>query len=460
MTSSSAFFWDDDVRWQAYTRAFLEARKSRRDQVEIAADRLLDRLGLLIKEIANGQKDSSAAVFASLEEAFFEAAPLVAVCRDRLPRYQESWQALRAAVKRQSIGWDMSDSLDRRRLYRLLYGSRAAIEEAVLQGPGHHARDVVLGSAALNPAVPTANLFGVQIQSGDILLSRGGAAVSALIARGNDYSSNFSHVALARVHQDTGEASVIEAHIARGVMATDATGYLKDKKMRFLVLRVRSDLPALLAEPQLPHLAAEAAWAEAHSRHIPYDFQLDWTNSDRMFCSEVVSSAYQALGLRLWMAMSSISNPGLKRWLGLLGVTFFETQEPGDIAYDPQLAVVAEWADPDTLWKDHLDSVVTDVLLEGAERGDDLPFFWWKAVVVGPAKALSWLLNMVGRHGPVPEGMGVITALRVAAFSKKHAALVVSVDRRATAFEAEHGHRPAYWELLELARPSRPESRG
>ena len=45
------------------------------------------------------------------------------------------------------------------------------------------------------------------------------------------------------------------------------------------------------------------------------------------------------------------------------------TLEPSDLEYDPQLTVVAEWHDPGTLFKDHLDNAVTDVLLEDANSG-------------------------------------------------------------------------------------------
>jgi hypothetical protein len=56
--------------------------------------------------------------------------------------------------------------------------------------------------------------------------------------------------------------------------------------------------------------------------------------------------------MALWMGISHISSPGLRKWLSAFGVTHFETQEPSDLEYDPQLVVVAEWRDPETLRKD------------------------------------------------------------------------------------------------------------
>src|SRR2546423_7159921 len=96
---------------------------------------------------------------------------------------------------------------------------------------------------------PSTNLLGVALRSGDILVSRGGAATSALIARGNDFPGNFSHVALVHVDERNRAASVIEAHIERGVVISSVADYLADKKLRVMVLRLRGDLPRLVADP-------------------------------------------------------------------------------------------------------------------------------------------------------------------------------------------------------------------
>src|SRR2546422_8130369 len=85
-------------------------------------------------------------------------------------------------------------------------------------------------------------------------------------------------------------ASVIEAHIERGVAVSTADGYLRDKKLRIMVLRLRADLPALIADPLLPHRAASLALERARSGHIAYDFDMDYTDPSRLFCSEVASS--------------------------------------------------------------------------------------------------------------------------------------------------------------------------
>src|SRR4029434_10358426 len=163
------------------------------------------------------------------------------------------------------------DSADTRtRIYRLLYGGRAAVEEAMLQSL--HATHALLTplSLSLSPSdgergslTPGAEVRGVQIHSGDILLSRGGAATSALIARGNDYPGNFSHVALAHVNPTNKQVSVIEAHIECGVLVSPIEKYFADKKLRVMLLRLRADGPLKNAVPALTHQAACRAMEEA-----------------------------------------------------------------------------------------------------------------------------------------------------------------------------------------------------
>src|SRR6185369_2427046 len=93
-------------------------------------------------------------------------------------------------------------------------------------------------------ASPSIEMHGVVLRSGDVLMSRGTAPTSALIARAQDRPGDFSHVALLHVDERSGEASVVEAHIETGVAFSTADGYLADPKRRILVLRPRADLPA------------------------------------------------------------------------------------------------------------------------------------------------------------------------------------------------------------------------
>jgi hypothetical protein len=444
------FVWGEDDLWSALERRF-EAARSRGCAAlapEVAA--ALARGRTLVGSLSGRQEGPDAAVFGALEQAMFELAPDVAACPALLGGYVALAGELRAAVKAQSRRWDMTSTAARDRLYRLLYGSRAAVEEAMLQAPPGAVPALVSGTDEPS-ATPATSFHGVTLRSGDILVSRGGAPTSALIARGNDYPGNFSHVALLYVGA-AGDMAVIEAHIERGVAVSTADEYLRDVKLRIMVLRARADLDALRADPLLPDRAATRALERARERHTPYDFAMDYHDHDALFCSEVASAAYEAEGVALWAGLSRISSPGLAAWLAAFGVRHFVTEEPSDLEYDPQLAVVAEWRDPDVLFRDHVDNAVVDVLLEQAESGRRLGYAAASLPVARLAKAYSVALNLVGGVGPVPEGMSAASALRSQRLGALHGALAGDVLAAAARFTVERGRRPPYWTLVRMAR--------
>jgi hypothetical protein len=448
-TRGAAFLWNRDAFWKTLEHRFVSMRDGGCLAADTAVDQELAILDAALADLAARRVEATDTALDTLEDAFFRLTPLVAACPHALQDYLLAGERIRAAIKQQSRHWDMTATAARSRVYSALYGIRLASEEVALHHPG--------GLPALAPgrdepsATPMAFIEGVPIRSGDILVSRGGYPTSALIARGNDYPGNFSHIALVHVDADTKVASAIEAHIESGVAVSSVQRYLDDKKLRILVLRPRADLPAVVADPLLPHRAASAMLQRATATHIPYDFAMDYRDPLRLFCSEVASVAYLEYGITLWSGLSTISRPGLRRWLWDFGVRHFETQEPSDLEYDPQLVVVAEWHDQDELMHDRIDNAVIDAMLDGADHGDSISYRWYALPVARIAKGYSWLLNRFGRVGPVPEGMTAEVALRSRAFEDRQTQLAAQVRAGAEAFADENGYPPPYWALLELA---------
>jgi len=448
--NAKPFIWDQNQLWRALEADFSSMRNG---GCQSAGERVDIGLGTLADDVTwleAGEHSPVDPRYDAIERDLFATAPLVAACPEGLPTMVDIVSRLRAAVKRNSRSWAIRNRVVRDRLYRLLYGARMAVEEAMLQSTGDAVPDLVLGTDVAS-STPSVVFEGVRLHSGDILVSRGGAPVSALIARGNDYPGNFSHIALLHISEQH-VVSVIEAHIEVGVSISTLEQYLADKKLRIMVLRLDDSLPQLRADPLLPHRAASAALTEARRRHIPYDFAMHYQDPEKLFCSEVASSPYAKLGIGLWEGLTTMSSKGTTSWLSALGVEQFETLGPSDLEYDPKVVVVAEWRNRQTLFDDHLDSAVIDAMLEGAERGDPLDYDYRYLPVVRISKAYSLLLNATGRPGPVPEGMGVMAALRTKWLVDRHRALKVAVLKQVDAFRAEHHYTPPYWQLVEMAR--------
>ena len=445
------FAWNQDAYWDLLENQFRQALTFGCQGLVVTIDTTLAKLAALTDSLGARSYQPGDSIFSTIETTMFALGPEIGGCREKLPLYMAAFDRLRSAIKAQSVGWDMNRKETRIRMYRLLYGGRTAVEQVMLQLPPDSIPALSLGEAVAS-VTPAAKVLGVTIHSGDILLSRGGAPVSALIARGNDFQGNFSHVALVYIDSVTNEVSIIESHIERGVAIADLDEYLRDTKLRVMVLRLRPDLPAMRADPMLPHKAAAYMLGRARGEHIPYDLEMDFTDSSRMFCSEVVSQAYRHVGVTLWMGMSHISAPGLRNWLGLLGVTHFWTQEPSDLEYDPQVQVVAEWRDPATLVKDQTDNAIIDVMLESAEQGATLRCLWYMLPVAQAMRVYSIVLNWCDRVGPVPEGMSATAALRMKWFAARHAKIKEHLMPLIETFRAQNGFAPPYWELIKLAR--------
>ncbi len=451
-----AFIWNRQALWSELEKTFAQARAEPPEKALMEFHVGLAKNLQALNVLSATNLTATDPRFDEIETNFFLLAPKTAAGGDRIPLsvFLHTYSRLRSEVKRQSERWPMDARETRERLYRALYGSRAALEEVLLQLPANRVPAVVEGDREPSQT-PSATVRDITIHSGDILISRGGAATSALIARGNDFPGNFSHIALVHVDDQTKAVSVIESHIESGVSIRRIESYLGETKLRIMVLRLRADLPQLVADPMLPHKAAAQAMREAAGRHIPYDFAMDHADPAKQFCSEVAAAAYTPLGVTLWMGMSHLSTPGVTSWLAALGVRHFETQEPSDLEYDPQLRVVAEWRDPETLFKDHVDNAVIDVMLERAEKGERLGYDWHKLPFARVAKAYSFGKNLFGGVGPIPEGMSAATALRVQKLKANHAALAARLLEKAEKFKVERGYVPPYWELVRLAREAR-----
>ena len=444
------FAWNKDALWKQLENDFVKAKQLNLQQ--------LDSSILFLKLKAEGSffyartndipaTDSSLTV---IENNFFALAPLIAVDKNELQWYVDYYNRLRNLIKLKSQHWDMNAQAVRKSVYSLLYGMRAAVEEVLLQCDSVDFPPVIFVNNERS-VTPVAKIFGIEVHSGDLLVSRGGAEVSALISRGNDYPGNFSHVALLYVEEKTNKAFLVEAHIEKGVVVSSVEQYEKDKKLRFMVMRLRADLPTMINDPMLPQKAARMMYNESLKRHIPYDFKMDFHDSTAMFCSEVASYAYRMNGLQLWQPVSTISSQGVVNWLHDFGVENFVTQMPSDLEYDPQLSVVAEWRDPETLFKDHIDNAVMDAMLEQANNGATIDYNAWQLSLVRIVKGYCVIKNLFGRTGMIPEGMSATRALKNQSFVAMHVKIKNKTLQMTDEFINKNHYKPPYWELVKFA---------
>jgi hypothetical protein len=449
-TGKTPFAWNKDEQFLQMEALFKQAKQMDKTLLDslIAVNKLIAENDF--SKLQSNKITAQDSAWIKAENNFFMLSSLIAVQQEQAGWLVDYYNRFRNLVKLQSEQWDINQQPIRNTVYALLYGMRAAVEEVLLQS-----KDSKFPAAMLvkdeKSATPAAAIFGVEVHSGDLLVSRGGAEVSALISRGNDYPGNFSHIALVYVDDKTKEPYLIEAHIEKGVAVASVAQYENDKKLRFMVMRPRADLPQMLADSMLPQKAAKLMFDKAGKHHIPYDFKMNFNDTTEMFCSEVASYAYRKSGLQVWKYPSTISSQGVVNWLHDFGVENFTTQMPSDLEYDPQLAVIAEWRDPETLYKDHIDNAAMDALLEKANAGEQINYNIWQLPIVRFLKGYCTIKNMFGKIGLIPEGMSATKALKNQTFVAMHVAVKNKTMQMADEFTKLNGYRPPYWQLVKLA---------
>lgn len=457
-SGGTPFHWDRDGLFRELEREFLAAAGASLSEARGEARAREAQGRALLVRLAATPGEAAQEDLLHLEEVQFRLGALAAAHRELLPPLAGFTAEARLAALEAVRCTGRSGVPSRDALYRVVAGGRAALDEALAQhGPG--ALPPLLPLALVPSASPATLVHGVRVHSGDLVLSRGGAPTSALIARGSDYPGNFSHAALVHVEPATGEALAVEALIERGAIVSSLEAYLGDPKLRILLLRLRPDHPALAGRPDLPHRAASAMLERVRSGHLPYDFPMDWEDPSALFCSEVLYHAYRPFGVELWPRRSRISAPGLAAWLAGMGVRHFTTLVPSDLEYDPALVPVAEWRNPEGLARDRFDGALLDALLEAAEGGARLGYPWWELPAARLAKGWSVLAGTLGAEPPIPAGMSAGAALRVRALTRRvHPRVLEALEARAAGFRKGRGFEPPYWELVALAREALREA--
>jgi hypothetical protein len=451
--SEIPFVWNQDAYWKTLEMSFQNAKEMNPEKLDsLVKIKIYEtEQGLITFEDTIRKPDDK--VFKFIEHQFFTIAHLIAAQKNKSDWHIKFYNRVRKKLKSDSKSWDMNTSIARNVSYRILYGMRATVEEILLQSSDDDfvSTMFVTDESSVTPFV---DVMGIKVHSGDLLVSRGGAEVSAFISRGNDYPGNFSHVAMIHIDKETNTPYFVEAHIEKGVALASLDDYLKDKKLRFMVMRPRFDLAQLEKNPMLPYEASSYIFKESQKKHIPYDFKMNYFDSSEMFCSEVGSFAYKQFGMNLWEFESTISSNGIINWLNAFGVENFVTQMPSDLEYDPALSVVAEWRNKDILFQDHLDNAVMDALISKANSGEKLNYNLWVLPLARIIKGYSMILNAFGKESTIPEGMSAVTALKNNAFVERFQKCKSASKDKIDTFQNEKGYLPPYWQLVKIAENS------
>jgi hypothetical protein len=170
------------------------------------------------------------------------------------------------------------------------------IEDVIEEDYSRKNKDVVFPNSAfiipnqhvrLSPKFQNFNMLK-DLQSGDLILSRGNAYTSAAIANLGEFDTQFSHLSI--VYKDEqGKYWTVESHIEVGSFVREIEDHIKDSNFRTMVFRFDDPLLAKTAATFAFQKVKEASETKGN---IPYDFGFDMEESKTLFCSELISWAF------------------------------------------------------------------------------------------------------------------------------------------------------------------------
>lgn len=233
------------------------------------------------------------------------------------------------------------------------------------------------------------------LQSGDIILSRGNAFTSAAIARIAKNDAQFSHLSF--VYRDPyGKLFTIESHIEIGVVIAPFQVHIDQGNSREVVFRYQDQE---LAHKAAEHMFNKVKTQSATGQNIEYDFGMDYHDNKRIFCSEVAYDGFNHVSKgKVDVPMfKSKFNAGLIGFLNKMGIKIsksniktFETFAPGDLEFDPRFDLVAEWKDPTKMKQSRTRDAILTKMFEWIETKD----YEFKAGAgISSKSILSWVLR-------------------------------------------------------------------
>jgi hypothetical protein len=247
------------------------------------------------------------------------------------------------------------------------------IEDVIEDDYSRKNKDVIFPNSAfttpnqhvrLSPKFKNFNMLK-DLQSGDLILSRGNAYTSAAIANLGEFDTQFSHLSI--VYKDEqGKYWTVESHIEVGSFVREIEDHIKDSNFRTMVFRFDDPLLAKTAATFAFQKVKEASETKGN---IPYDFGFDMDESNTLFCSELISWAFGEVSNQEVLIPMVRNRIQLRKssFVKDIGITAQESFVPADLEIDPRFKIIAEWRDANRV----NDSLQKDAILQSMFRWVD-----------------------------------------------------------------------------------------
>jgi len=200
-----------------------------------------------------------------------------------------------------------------------------------------------------------------KFKSGDIMLVRTSSFISAVIARIGDDDGQFSHAAMIYV-DEKGKVMIMEALIEAGTVITPYEEWRKiNNHSRAILFRHDNEILAKKAALKLYKVIEKR---QISNDLIPYDFAMNDSDSNEIYCAELIEYAFKLAGDRhIPTFRTSFKAFYSHPFLNELTISTESAFAPSDLEVEPYLNLVAEWRNYDISRLSRIEDVIQTKVL-------------------------------------------------------------------------------------------------
>lgn len=241
-------------------------------------------------------------------------------------------------------------------------------------------------------------------QDGDVVIGMGNSSISSLISQTNATPTRYSHAFIVR--KRAGEITTVESLIQTGVESFPLQHFIDDPYNQLTVLRWKNE------EERAAFAKIASDWAqEAADRKAPYDMAMDFTEDEKIYCSELIVKAYaHASGVpskEILPHFSRVRSDAAFVHANTLGVQKKVFAAPADLLGSPYFEIVADYRKPGDLMRSWELFLMGDLFMERLDMGYEVipgPIHTGIPLVVWMTQLLPSLVHEDMRL--IPQGIG------------------------------------------------------
>ncbi len=409
------------------------------DSVSLLYDTLLAEVNKGMASIKSEMSDADSRELAELHSRIGQLTFLAATgSRPALPVLEILWQ-WQQYLKEQSVFWNLRNDMTRdllvsrldeiNTLQAFLVINRQleiTIEEGVVR-ENHllnleqiHSGDFIVDDS--NLAYPFLSISKIPVAL---------SPVTGIVLVGNDSNA------------------CIASLPAHGLHAIPADQLLAKPAGRRMVLRWRSDLPEIIANPTLAHQAASYGYQLSQTLTLPYDYLMDPANHATLFTTEALEYFYEGRQITLFDFVTPTDSAMLLP-LNRLGIHPHQQAVAAELTYQNTVKVVALQLSGPQLKAHNLQLAAYRQALLNLNDPATRKIRWllpWYRLKNFYDLIASW----TGMERQLPPGMAPETALAYDHIRTQANKILPQLTAKAEEFARQNGYYPSFAELVLLA---------